>query len=400
MRRQVLVLAVSQAVFQTAAVMVATVGGLAGSAIAPGPQWATVPVAAMFLGTALCTFPAAGLMARVGRKGGFLCGALLGCAGALISAAGLWVGSLWGLMAGMFLFGAYQSFAQFYRFAASEVADDLFRPRAIALVLGGGVVAAFVGPELARFGGPLLGPAYTGSFLILAVMSLLGAVALLFLRPAAHQPQGHGPSGGRSWRRIVMQPAYLVALLSAATGYGVMVLAMTATPLAMICFNHQLASAASVVQLHVLGMFLPSFFTGTLIARFGVVRIMAAGLILLAGHVVMTLVGTSVPVFAVALILLGIGWNFLYIGGTTLLTQTYAPAEKSRAQATNDMMVFAVGLGCSFSAGWLLQTFGWQALNLLLLPWLAVAAIALIVFALRGRLAPAAVVTGPGQSRT
>lgn len=163
-----------------------------------------------------------------------------------------------------------------------------------------------------------------------------------------------------------------------------MILAMTATPLAMICFHHELAAAASVIQLHVLGMFLPSFFTGALIARFGVLRIMVIGVLLLGGHVMMTLTGTTFTVFASALVMLGVGWNFLYIGGTMLLTGTYTSAEKSRAQATNDMTIFAVGLVCSLSAGWLLQTFGWQTLNALLLPWLALAAVALIAFALTG----------------
>lgn len=383
MRRQVVTLAVSQAIFQTASVMLVTVGGLAGGQIASSPQWATAPIASMFLGTAVATFPAAGWMAKVGRRAGFILGAVLGSVGALIAAAGIWLGLLPLLALGTFLFGAYQAFAQFYRFAASEVADDLLRPRAIALVMGGGIVAAFLGPELARLGGPLLGPAYVGSFLILALVSLLGAGVLTLLQMPDAKTDHVNTAEGRPWVQVVSQPAYLVALFGAATGYGVMILAMTATPLAMVGHHHELSAAATVIQLHVLGMFLPSFFTGALIARFGVLRIMVTGVLLLGGHVLMTLTGTAFPSFASALVLLGVGWNFLYIGGTTLLTGTYSPAEKSRAQATNDMTIFAVGLTCSLSAGWLLETLGWQSLNVLMLPWLALAMLALIGFALR-----------------
>lgn len=170
------------------------------------------------------------------------------------------------------------------------------------------------------------------------------------------------------------QPAYAVALFGAATGYGVMILAMTATPLAMVHHQHDLADATMVIQMHVLGMFLPSFFTGSLIARFGVLRIMLAGVGLFLGHVLLTLSGTGFPSFASALILLGVGWNFLYIGGTTLLTRSYLPAERGRAQAANDLLIFVVGLGASLSAGALLQSVGWQTMNLMLLPWLLAAA--------------------------
>lgn len=381
--RQVFVLATAQALFQTASVLVMTVGGLAGSQIASRPELATVPIAAMFLGTAITTFPASAWMARVGRRAGFLLGATLGVLGGLIGAGGIWLGSLGLLALGTLLVGAYQAFAQFYRFAAGEVADDAFRPRAISLVLAGGVVAALFGPMLGRLGGPLLQPAYVGSFLILAIVSLAAFGALLALRMPNIAPDHVDTGKGRPWATIVTQPGYLVALFGAATGYGIMILAMTATPIAMTHHHHELATAATVIQLHVLGMFLPSFFTGTLIARFGVLRIMLAGVALLSAHVFMTWTGTGFGSFASALVLLGVGWNFLYIGGTTLLTTTYSPAEKSRAQATNDMTIFIVGLACSFGAGGLLEAVGWQTLNGLLLPWLAIAALVLLWFSFR-----------------
>ncbi len=383
MHRQVLILASAQALFQIVSVMVMTVGGLAGGQIAASPQWATAPIAAMFLGTATVTFPAAMWMARAGRRAGFLAGTGLGMAGGLVAALGIWKSSLAMLALGTFLVGAYQAFAQFYRFAASEVADEAFRPRAISLVMAGGVVAALAGPLLARWGWPLLEPAYLGSFLILAVVSMLAAGVLSALHIPRPAKQTGVEGNARPWQQVVKQPAYLVALFGAATGYGIMILAMTATPIAMVHHHHGLGSAASVIQLHVLGMFLPSFFTGTLIARFGVLRVMLAGVGLFLGHILMTLTGAGFESFAAALLLLGVGWNFMYIGGTTLLTETYLPAEKARAQAINDMTIFAVGLVCSFSAGGLLQRLGWQAMNLAMVPWLALAAAALVALALK-----------------
>ena len=220
---------------------------------------------------------------------------------------------------------------------------------------------------------------------MLAVVSILGAGILVGLRTPTPKAQTVETAQVRSWGVIVSQPTYLVALFGAATGYGIMILAMTATPIAMIHHHHELSAASTVIQLHVLGMFLPSFFTGSLIARFGVLRIMLAGVVLFAGHVIMTLTGTGFGSFAGALALLGVGWNFLYIGGTTLLTTTYTAAEKGRAQGTNDMTIFVVGLACSLSAAALLQAVGWQTLNILLLPWLALAALALIWLGYRQR---------------
>jgi MFS family permease len=377
-RLPVLILASAQALFQIASIMVVTVGGLAGAAITSRPELATAPIAAMFLGTVAATFPASLWMARVGRRWGFVAGALLGALGGLIGALGVWKGSLGLLSLGTFLVGTYQGFAQFYRFAASEVAEEGFRPRAVALVLAGGVAAALVGPWLSRIGVPLLEVQYAGAFIILTVVSLLAAGLLAGLRvPAGGQELG-SDAPRRAWREIVVQPTYLVALFGAATGFGVMVLAMTATPLAMVHEHHSLDAASTVIQFHMLGMFLPSFFTGSLIARFGVMRIMLAGLALLASHVLITLTGTGFISFVSALTILGIGWNFLYIGGTTLLTSAYRPSEKSTAQAMNDMTIFIVGLGCSFGAGALLETYGWVTMNLMLLPWIAVAAGTLI----------------------
>jgi MFS family permease len=364
MHRQVLLLATAQALFQTASVMVMAVGGLAGALVTGDPR------------LAVSTVPASIWMSRVGRRPGFVFGAGLGVLAGIVAALGLWLESLVVLSIGTFLVGAYQAFAQFYRFAAGEVADDAFRPRSISLVLAGGIVAALLGPAIGRLGGPLLSPTYVGSFLLLALVSLVAALLLTRLQMPAPAPTHVGLA--RPLAQIVRQPTYLVALFAAATGYGVMILAMTATPIAMVHHHHALADASTVIQLHVLGMFLPSFFTGSLIARFGVLRVMLSGVALLTGHVLTTLTGTGFESFAAALILLGVGWNFLYVGGTTLLTTTYTAAERGRAQATNDLSIFVVGLLSSLSAGALLDATGWQMTNLLLLPWLAAAALALL----------------------
>ena len=388
--RNVLVLATAQALFQTASVMVMTVGALAASRIALEPWLVTAPIAAMLLGTAATTWPAASLMARHGRRPGFILGALLGVLGGLLGAAGIWAGSLLLLSVGTGLIGGYQGCAQFYRFAAAEVSDAAFRPRAISYVLAGGIFAALAGPELGRLGGPLLEAEYAGSFLLLAAVSLLAAGLMSGLR--APVPSSTGAAAAveaRPLGAIVSQPAYLVALFGAATGYGVMILAMTATPLAMVHHGHGIEQAARVIQAHTLGMFLPSFFTGSLIARFGVLRIMLTGVVVLSAHVGMTLTGTGFGSFLGALVLLGVGWNFLYIGGTTLLTETYRPSERARAQATNDLTIFAVGLSSSLAAGALLQGLGWQTLNAVLLPWLALAGAAILWLAVARRKRPA-----------
>ena len=385
MHRQVFLLATAQALFQIVSVLVMTIGGLAGSLLAPSPEWATAPIAAMFLGTAVSTVPASVWMTRVGRKVGFVTGAVLGTLGGVLATAGMLTGSLLLLCLGTFLAGAYQGFAQFYRFAASEVAEGAFKPRAISLVLAGGVIAALVGPALARFGGDLLPATYAGSFLFQVLASVLAVGVLLMVTVPRSVDTAEEKAAARSLGEIIRQPTYLVALFGAVTGYGVMILAMTATPLAMVHHHHDLGDTATVIQLHVLGMFLPSFFTGSLIARFGVLRIMFTGIILLVGHVLFSLSGTGFYSFTAALILLGVGWNFLYIGGTNLLTTTYTTAEKGKAQATNDLTIFLVGLAASLSAGLLQNTMGWQNLNLLLLPWLALAAAAILWLGSRGR---------------
>jgi predicted MFS family arabinose efflux permease len=382
--RQVFLLASAQAIFQTAAVMVMAVGGLAGAAIATNPQLATAPIAAMLFGTAVAMAPFAWLTMRSGRRVAFLVGAIFGVVGGLVAALGISLQSLAMLSLGTFIVGVYAGSAQFYRFAAAEVSDSAFRSTAISLVLAGGVVAAIAGPEIARLGSDLLLPTYLGSFLLLALTTATAAFVLLGLHvpppPAEEIGAKRRPIGA-----IMRQPAYLVALFGAATGLGVMILAMTATPIAMMDNGHSLTETSRVIQAHVLGMYVPSFFTGALIARFGVLPIMLGGVAFLFGHIATTLTGMGFASFLSALVLLGIGWNFLYVGATTLLTDTYTPAERGAAQAANDLVIYAVGLLASLGAGAFLATLGWQTLNLVLLPWLALCAGAILWLAARPR---------------
>jgi len=235
------------------------------------------------------------------------------------------------------------------------------------------------GARLSRFGGPLFNHLeYVGSFLIITIVSLIAMGILSRLHIPDQVEIKTSFSAGRPWPKIVFQPMYLVALLGAITGYGIMILGMTATPIAMRHAHHELGTITTVIQLHVLGMFLPSFFTGNLIVRFGVLKVMFAGLLLFACYIAFALSGLQFHSFAISLVLLGVGWNFLFIGSTSLLTRTYTHEEKAKAQAINDMTVFVVGLICSFSAGALLDIIGWKVMNMALIPWLVITALSLV----------------------
>jgi MFS family permease len=379
-KRMVLVLAASQALFQTSSVLVMTIGGLAGHALAADKSLATLPVAAMMVGTMLATVPASLMMGRFGRRAGFAFGAALAVAGGAFAAASLAAGWFLAFCLAHVLIGAYQGFAQFYRFAAADAASPAFRSRAISYVLAGGVVAAIVGPQIGSLTSNLLasGP-FVFSYVAIVLLGILAVVLASFIDvPAPAADKGALPP--RPLSTIARQPAFLVAVSGAAIGFGVMILAMTATPLAMRAHHHGIGDTAFVIQWHVLGMFLPSFFTGGLIARFGAPLIMLAGVALLLGHVAIALSGVQFLHFASALILLGVGWNFTYLGGTNLLTETYRSSEKALVQGINDFAVFTTVVLGSFSSGVLLHLFGWSGVNLLALPLLLAIGSALIVF--------------------
>ena len=371
-RRNVLLLAFSQSLMLSAIVMSMALGAILGGNLAPDKGYATLPIAVMVIGTAIASIPAALLMRRFGRRTGFLTGAALGLAGSLLCAFALQQRSFALFVIGHLLLGSYQGFANYYRFAAVEAADAGHASRAIAWVIAGGVVAAFLGPQLGQWGRDwVTGGLFVGSYLAQGVLSLaaLAMLTQIKLKPVAvtHAVEA------RPLREILAQPVLQTAMLGAAIGYAVMIMVMTATPLAILGCVLPGASVTPVIQWHVVGMFAPSFFTGSLIRRYGAPRIMQIGFVLLLGHVVITLLGLDFLHFLSALILLGVGWNFAFIGGTTLLTQTYRPSEQLKVQAINEFAVFGLVAVSTLSAGWLYDRFGWIVLNLTVVPFLVIA---------------------------
>jgi MFS family permease len=389
-RRNILILALSQALMLSAIVLAMTLAAILGSMLAPDKGLATLPVAAMVIGAAVASLPAAMLMRRFGRRPGFLLGALAGIGGSLLCALALQQSSFATFVVGHALLGAYQGFANYYRFAAVEAAGPARASRAISLVVAGGVVAAFLGPQLAQWGRDwIAGEIFVGSYLAQGVLSLVALLLLSRLRlPLAGAASG-GPA--RPLREILAQPVLRVSVFGAAIGYAVMIMVMTATPLAILGCGLPASSVTPVIQWHVVGMFAPSFVTGYLVRRYGAPRIMQAGFVLLLGHVAVALSGVEFLHFLSALVLLGVGWNFTFIGGTALLTQTYRPAEQLKVQAVNEFAIFGLVAVATLSAGWLYDRFGWMTLNLAVVPLLVAAWIAAIGIGRRlGRVAPAA----------
>ena len=374
-RVNVAILATNQALFLIAAITVMTLSGLVGQRLTPNPALATLPVAMMMVGVVIAALPASLLMKRIGRRAGFLVGALLGGAGGgVVSVLGIATSSFWLFSAGNLLLGVYQAFANYHRFAAADAASPAFQNQAISLVLAGGVAAAFLGPLNASRTNELLTITDAGPYAVIVALAVLGAALHTWLRIPNDDEARTGQQ--RPMREIRSDPAFGVALLAATVGYAIMILVMTATPLAMQHAGYGLPDAATVMQWHVLGMFAPSFVTGHLIARFGFPRILLAGAAVLTGSVAAAAIGQSMGHFLVALVLLGIGWNLLFVGGSALLATTHAPAERGKVQGVNELVTFtAVAVG-SLLAGALTHAVGWAALNLLMLPPLAATAIA------------------------
>jgi len=376
-RGNILILALSQALMLSAIVLSMALAAILGAMLAPDKGLATLPVAAMVIGTAIASLPAAMLMRRAGRRPGFLLGALLGIGGSLLCALALYRSDFAAFVVGHFLLGSYQGFANYYRFAAVEAAGPAQAGRAISLVVAGGVVAAFLGPQLGVWGRDWIGgQLFVGSYLAQGVLSL----AALVLLSRLHLPKVADAHVGvaRPLREILAQPALRVAIFGAAIGYAVMIMVMTATPLAILGCGLPGSDVTPVIQWHVVGMFAPSFFTGILITRYGAPRIMQAGFVLLLGHVVLALSGVEFMHFLSALVLLGVGWNFAFIGGTALLTQACQPGERLKVQAVNEFAVFGLAATATLSAGWLYDRFGWVTLNLAVAPLLLAALIAVI----------------------
>jgi MFS family permease len=371
--KNVAVLAACQALLFTNNSTVIALNGLAGYALASDKALATLPVTGWVLGGALSTLPMSLLMKRIGRRAGFTVGAVTGMIGAGICSLALVTADFWLFCSGAMVFGVYNAVAQYYRFAAADAASLEFKARAISLVLAGGLVGGIVGPEVSKHTVDLLATHYLGAYLSLIgfLVLVVGVVQLLDI---PSPPGDDRKDSARPLKEIMAQPVFIVAAMSAAIGYGVMNLLMTATPLAMRLCGHPYSAAATVIGWHVVGMFGPSFFTGSLIRRFGVLQVMTAGALIFYVVVAIALSGISVPHFWAALVLLGLGWNFLYIGGTALLTDACSPAERAKTQGANDSIIFLTMMLTSFGSGVLIDAKGWEVLNWLALPFITVAA--------------------------
>lgn len=363
----VTLLSLCQALLVTGNVLLIAVSPLIGASLAPSASWSTAPVATQWLGLMCATIPASLIMARLGRKRGFMLGNLVGLIGALVAVQAL-MGERFGLfLLATWLIGIGIGFGQLYRFAAVEAAPAPMRDRAIGLVMGGGVLAAFAGPWLARVSHELGEVPFLGSFVGLAALYALALVVLMRTQlPPASRTHGEGialPLG-----KIMRQPGFIVAVSAAMVGYGVMNLAMTATPLAMAGAGHHFNHVSMTIQWHVVAMFLPSFFTGHLATRFGAKQVIVAGCLLLVASALVAQLGISLAGFNVALMLLGLGWNFTFLPATGLLTESYRPVDKARTQAANEFLVFGTAAITALLAGPLVSGLGWATLNLLMIP--------------------------------
>ncbi len=388
-RRNIALLSACQAMLLGNNSTLAAINGLAGLALAPYRSLATLPVTCWVLGAALTTMPASLYMRRVGRQKGLMRATAFVMVGALICATAIWLQSFALLCLGTLVLGCFTAFGHYYRFAAVDAAKPEFRATAISLVLAGGLVGGFLGPTISRVTVDLLAPKFLAAYLALIVFALVTLALLSFIRIPAVLESTRAPSG-RPLRKLAAQPKFVVAVMAGAIGYGVMNFLMTSTPIAMGICGHPYGAAAFVISSHVVAMYLPSFFTGGLIRRFGVLRVMLAGTALDLVSIAIALSGIAVPYFWGSLVLLGVGWNFLYIGGTTLLTETYRPEEMAKAQGTNDFTIFTIQVLSSFSSGVIVTNAGWEQVNLSALPLVVVVIVAIGWLALRQRASRAA----------
>lgn len=370
-RRNVALLAGCQAMLFSNSSTLASINGLAGMSLSATPALGTLPVTTWVLGGALATMPASLYMKRAGRTQGLVAGAMTGIVAALICALAIGLHNFWLLCLGTLVFGASNATGQYYRFAAADVSPPDYKARAISLVLAGGLAGGILGPGLSRFSVDAFADRFLGAYLAL-ILFCVASIVLLKKTAIPDPTAAEQASGGRRLREIARQPTFVVAVLSGAVGYGVMNLLMTATPIAMGMCGHPFGDAAFVVSSHVIAMFAPSLFAGSLIKRFGVLNIILAGAVLIGASVAVALSGVAVAHFWFSLVLLGVGWNFMYIGGTTLLTETYRPEEKAKAQGANDLCIFVMMVMSSLTSGLLVSRAGWDRVNLFALPLLAV----------------------------
>ena len=389
-RRNVAVLVAAQAILGAQMSINFIIGGLAVQILAPNPCIATLPLSMIVLGSALAAQPLSGFMQRHGRRAGFLLAVGAGASGAALSAAGLWNGSFWLFMAGSLLTGIYMAAQGFYRFAATDTAPPDFAARAISWVMAGGLLSAIIGPAVVRLTNDLTAVPFMASYAAVIVLNLTGPFLFAFLDiPKPPAPGVVGQTGGRPLREMLRVPQIGVAMICGMVSYALMNLVMTSTPLAVVGCGFAPENAADIVSAHVLAMFVPSFFTGHLIVRFGAERIVGLGLIILTLAGAVALSGVELGHFFGALILLGVGWNFGYIGATAMLTRAHRPEKRGRIQGVNDFFVFGGVFLASLSSGGLMNCLGgsvqagWNAVNLAMLPFLCLAGAALIWLMMR-----------------
>lgn len=386
MARNVGLLSLCQGLWLCIAGVSVTLTGIVGGQLARDPSQATVPYALLGFATALSAAPASFLMSRIGRGPGFVLGAIAGTLGAGLSALAITLSSFALFCVGAVLIGLFQAFTLYYRFAAVEAAPPGKGPRAISLVLVGGVLAAFAGPVVTGIGRDLLAPwLFAGSFAIAAGAAALSALAAGRLRLPKPSGIAIGPGSGRPIGVITRQPAFVVGVLGAVTAYAVMAFVMTATPIAMLGCGLDTNDAAQVIQWHILGMFAPAFVTGSLITRFGVGPIVLAGLALLCVSALVGLTGLEAWRFSAALVLLGVGWNFAYVGSTALLAGACAPVERAKTQAASEAITFSAAALAAMLAGPVHAWGGWSAINLALAPLVIVTLVVTLARLARGR---------------
>lgn len=388
-KRNVLVLVAAQAILGAQMPMIFTVAGLAGQSLAPNACWATLPISAAVIGSMLTATPISAFMQRHGRRAGFAIGAAGGAIGGALGAFALLQQSFALFVVAALFTGIYMSAQGFYRFAAADTASDAYRPKAISLVMAGGLLSAVFGPQLVKLTAEAMVIPFLATYLAVMALNLVGVFLFLLLDIPKPRPAATGAPTGRSRAELIRSPRIAVAMICATVSYALMNLVMTSSPLAVVGCGFTKGNAADVVTGHVLAMYAPSFFTGHLIARFGAERIVATGLVILATAGAVAIAGVDLANFFVALILLGIGWNFGFIGATSMLTAQQAPEEKGRLQGLNDLVVFGGVTFASFSSGGLMNCSGgsvqagWQAVNFAMLPFLVLAGGALIWLALR-----------------
>lgn len=385
MNRNLVLLAICQGLFLTNNIIFIAINGLVGLSLAPLGWMATLPVMGYVVGGALSTGLVAHTQHRYGRKISFQIGLVVALLSALLCAYAAFSRNFWLLVVATVVAGYYSANGQLYRFAAAELAAPSFREKAVSLVLAGGLLGAIVGPNLATRTKNLFEVPFAGAYISLAVVAVIAMGLMAALRIPHTPPVAKSGDGGRPLREIMRQPVFMVAAIGAALGYGVMNLLMAATPLAMQVCGFPFEDAAFVLEWHVIGMFAPGFFTGHLIKRFGTLTIMGVGVVLNALCIVIALSGVDLHQFVLALFLLGVGWNFLFTGSTTLSLQSYRPEEKDRAQAAINFCVFAVMAVTSFASGALVTTQGWALLNYGSLLPVGLTGVALIWLALHKR---------------